>query len=159
TLSNNSGRRPSSLRSRACIRPIKALMAGKPQVIGLEMALAFCTRTRGTISRPLELGSSLMLASQLALFALELFDPGLVQPVEVEPQGIAAELPGPVAVFHIADRKLADQAGVEPVGEALADFIYPLHTPPFAGELFILFGAAKIQPQLLGAVEIALRLG
>src|SRR5690625_1482965 len=36
-----------SFRSSAHIKPRKAVIAGKPWVKGLEMALAFCTRSRG----------------------------------------------------------------------------------------------------------------
>ena len=37
-------------RASATINPVNAVMAGKPQVNGLEMAFAFCTRMRGSTS-------------------------------------------------------------------------------------------------------------
>ena len=40
-------------RSRAVIKPVKAETAGNPQVKGLEIALAFCTRTRGNTNTAL----------------------------------------------------------------------------------------------------------
>src|SRR2546425_1278778 len=81
-------------------------MAGNPQVIGLEMALAFCTRRRGSTSSALFDACSVVMTT-LPLFGLDLF----------------MHLVAPFEILWIADGQRVTQLSIEPVGK---QFAHPL---------------------------------
>ena len=58
--------------------------------------------------------------------------------------------------FYSTHRQLlGGQAGVEPVAETAADFIGPFIALVLAGKVRVVFAAQWVEPELLGAVELA----
>src|SRR3990167_8475587 len=98
-----------SRRSSAVISPVKAVMAGKPQVIGLEMALAFCTRMRGsTKTARCSGGCASLLIHALPFRFLEQL----------------ARLLAPVQVLRITHGQRLTQLAVEPIGKVAGHAIH-----------------------------------
>jgi len=62
----------------------------------------------------------------------------------------------PLTRFGIAQRQLAAQLRVQPVGKALADVGRPIHLQPFLGKGSLVgkLGAQRVKPELLAAVQI-----
>src|SRR5213593_562485 len=86
-----------SRRSSAVIKPVNAVIAGKPQVMGLEMALAFCTRICGSTST----AKIASLICSLPFFLLEL---------------LAGKL-APVQILRVAHGQWVTELPVQPIGK------------------------------------------
>src|SRR5690606_15416795 len=119
---------PSDCRRRcsACTKPVKAVTAGKPQLSGPEMALAFCTRRCGSSNRASQfiiehLAQQLQFAQQIAL--------PLRMGILIQPQPIRAQ--------HM----------VQPVAETVADLFLPVR--------YSVLRTLRIEPAPFGRMQLA----